>query len=66
MLDSVESISMYTCPKCSVEFTPKRKNQKYCSRPCQRNGARGSRTGENSTMNRRHTDTAIHLRLWTH
>lgn len=40
-----------TCPSCEEEFDPKRKNQTYCSRPCQKsashNTARGGRAGEN-------------------
>lgn len=65
MLDSVESTSMSTCPKCSAEFTPSRSNQKYCSKPCQkataRNTSRGSRTVENKARSGRHYERASRL-----
>lgn len=45
------------CPKCLCTFTQKRKNQRYCSRPCQKsatnNAARGSRTIAESPAARR-------------
>ncbi len=57
------------CPRCQVDFLPGRKNQKYCSQPCQksasRNAARGTRTVDASPDLRRrslvHYDTAMRL-----
>lgn len=33
-----------SCAKCGTDFTPSRRDQRYCSRPCQRHASRGSRT----------------------
>lgn len=47
-----------TCPKCSRQFQPRRSNQRYCGRTCQKaatsHSARGSRQIENSQRNRDH------------
>ena len=53
------------CPKCLCTFTQKRKNQRYCSRPCQKsatnNAARGSRDRENTLRNDAHYGRAAWL-----
>lgn len=37
-----------TCAACSQEFTAKRKDQRFCSRGCQKNAARGPRDATHS------------------
>lgn len=49
------------CPSCKITFTPKRKNQQYCGRGCQRNASRGSRPTENAQRSRDHYDRASWL-----
>lgn len=34
------------CPKCNIQFTPRRTNQTYCSSRCQKNASRQDRSGE--------------------
>lgn len=71
MLDLVDPIvvpddssdeALFVCPKCQTQFTPKRSNQKYCSKECQkkssRNTNRGSRTIEQKDRDRLHYDRA--------
>ena len=54
-----------SCPRCQVPFMPKRKDQKYCGKPCAkaatRNAARGSRSVENAQRNMRHYERAAWL-----
>lgn len=56
-----------TCanPKCPATFTPGRKDQRYCSRPCQRaatrHSARGSRQTEHRQRSQRHYERAAWL-----
>lgn len=66
MLDSVEPIvlpndQVCSCPGCNHDFMPKRSNQRYCSRACQRNAARGNRTKENAVRSYRHYERAARL-----
>jgi hypothetical protein len=66
MLDAVDPIGMSndiatTCPACTVSFVPKRSNQKYCSKSCQKNASRDSREVENKTRNRLHYHRALDL-----
>ncbi|WP_234853383.1 hypothetical protein [Paracoccus everestensis] len=53
------------CPRCGVQFQPKRSNQSFCGRECQkatsRHAARGARTTENAQRNRDHYDRAAWL-----
>lgn len=53
------------CPGCRIQFTPARRNQKYCTPSCQkmatRNTARGAREIENKTRTERHYDRAAWL-----
>lgn len=53
------------CPKCSTEFTPKRTNQIYCARTCQkaatRHTARGNRSRENTDRSLRHFERSQRL-----
>lgn len=54
-----------SCPSCALKFVPKRKNQRYCSSPCQkrasRNTARTSRKKENRVRSRGHYERASRL-----
>ena len=66
MFDSVDPIGMsadaaITCPTCNIRFKPKRSNQKYCSRPCQKNATRGSRSVEAKVRNELHYCRALNL-----
>lgn len=49
-------------PKCSQPFTPRRKDQRYCSKPCAkaatRNAARGKREVENARRDHEHYNRA--------
>lgn len=54
----VFSLDDISCPKCSVNFVQKRKNQKYCSTECQKNGARGDRKLEHKRRNEEHYSRA--------
>lgn len=53
------------CPKCGVQFQPRRRNQRFCDRECQRvatkHSARGSRAVENDQRNRDHYERAARL-----
>lgn len=53
------------CPGCSTAFSPKRSNQSYCSRECQRqvsrNTSRGSRSAENRERSWRHYERVHRL-----
>jgi len=71
MLDVIEPIVMSDdktaeCPSCSTVFIPKRSNQRYCSRACQRstsrNAARGNRTNENKHRSWQHYERADRLK----
>ena len=44
----------FGCPGCGTAFTPKRSNQSYCSRGCQKNASRGNRSAENKQRSRWH------------
>ncbi len=46
-------IAFVRCAKCGAPFAPKRKDQTYCGRACQRNGSRGSRKASASPSQRR-------------
>jgi hypothetical protein len=66
MFDAVEPLVMpagntVECPGCCTPFTPKRSNQKFCSRGCQRNAARGSRKAENKERSWKHYERAQRL-----
>lgn len=53
------------CPTCDAEFTPRRKNQMYCSDSCRkrksRHAARGSRSSENARLSYEHYERAQRL-----
>lgn len=38
----------YECPGCGTAYKPRRRNQRYCSRACQKNATRGPRTADAS------------------
>lgn len=66
MLDAVEPIVMpekdtVACPSCGTAYTPKRSNQRYCSRSCQKNASRDSRKVENKHRSRQHYERASRL-----
>ena len=75
MFDAVDPIVMASpsndedstpeCPGCSTAFTPKRSNQRYCTRECQRsasrNASRGDRTKENTARSWQHYERAHRL-----
>lgn len=71
MLDVVEPLVLpeatpnshqMVCPKCETSFSPKRSNQKFCSRTCSkaatRNAARGDRSSGNKAMSAAHYERA--------
>ncbi len=71
MFDAVDPIVMpqsdtTECPACGTSFEPKRSNQTYCSRPCQRknsrNSARGDRSAEHKQRSRNHYERASRLK----
>lgn len=43
-----ETPTLPACLICQTEFTPKRKDQRYCGRACQKNATRGSRKAADS------------------
>ncbi|WP_160116523.1 hypothetical protein [Ruegeria sp. AU67] len=51
-------VDLKSCPQCNHKFEPKRSNQKFCSRVCQKaathNTSRGNRKSENALRNERH------------
>lgn len=53
------------CPQCATEFQPKRTNQMFCARSCQRvssrHASRSIRTMENKTVSDHHYDRASRL-----
>ena len=55
----------YECPGCSTAFTPKRSNQRYCTRECQqstsRNASRGDRSKENKERSWQHYERVHRL-----
>lgn len=59
------SSAAHRCPRCSAAFTPKRKDQHYCGRQCQKaathNIARGPRHFENKERTARHYERAAWL-----
>ncbi len=59
------SVALLCCPHCSLEFRPKRTNQRYCKRDCAkaatRNAKRSDRTAENRCMNEAHYSRALDL-----
>lgn len=70
MFDAVDTIGMpeegaLDCPACSIVFKPKRSNQKFCSRDCQRrasrNSSRGDRSIENMERSWQHYERAYRL-----
>lgn len=76
MLDAVEPVVMpchsaeagdaIECPRCSTVFTPKRSNQRYCSRSCAksatRNATRANRCAENRKRSWQHYERADRLK----
>jgi len=52
-------MSELNCPKCSEQFTPSRTNQRYCSKACQKNGARQDRFAE-YRLEKRRDEERIH------
>lgn len=65
MFDFVDPIGMsataFICPTCKVRFEPKRSNQKYCAKSCQKNATRGSRRTEDKVRNELHYVRALDL-----
>ena len=51
------------CAGCEQTFMPARRNQKYCSRPCQKNATRGSQRVADSTAAKRLSE-AQRQRAW--
>lgn len=53
------------CPQCSAPFTPRRKDHRYCTKPCAkaatRHARRGPRTMENTRRTEGHYDRAAWL-----
>ena len=53
------------CPRCSASFTPRRRDQRYCAKPCAkvatRHASRGPRTMENARRTQAHYDRAAWL-----
>lgn len=75
MLDTVEPIGLpeahlLVCPKCAIEFAPKRSNQKFCGRPCAkaatRNASRGNRKAETQGATEQHYERALRLAEMVH
>ena len=64
-MKNAETAVAPACPHCSTTFAPRRKDQKYCSRPCAkaatRNTARGPREYENARRNEHHYSRAAWL-----
>lgn len=58
-------LASFICPKCTGEFMPKRKDQRYCAKACakaaSRNAARGDRINENQVRNGEHYNRASWL-----
>lgn len=52
------------CPKCNVQFQPRRKDQRFCDRACQRaatrNSARGSQKASDSQSSARQLEVNRH------
>lgn len=53
---------MDACPKCQTTFNKKRKNQKYCSDKCRKNGTRSSRLTEYLSRNSKHFARAASIK----
>ena len=57
-----------TCPACAEPFEPRRRDQRYCSRPCQKaathNATRGPRTTEASPAQRYEKRRKRALLVW--
>ncbi|WP_319825756.1 hypothetical protein [Thalassovita sp.] len=75
MFDTVDPIVVpndgtIQCPGCNVAFKPKRTNQRFCSRECQRrssrNSSRGSRSNENKERSWQHYERAHRLTEMIH
>jgi hypothetical protein len=52
------------CPTCHKGFLPKRNNQSYCSKGCQKNASRGSRLITDSPTERRRTHEHYNRAYW--
>lgn len=66
MFDSVDPIGMSAdtaiiCPTCNNSFEPKRSNQTYCAKSCQKNASRGNRDVEANARNKLHYRRALDL-----
>lgn len=61
-LKETNMLQALLCPQCNLQFAPRRSNQKYCSDPCRKNGARGDRSTENRTRSMRHFERSQRLR----
>ncbi|MCU9839673.1 hypothetical protein OEZ49_18010 [Ruegeria sp. WL0004] len=65
MLDAtspeVMAVEEISCPVCGIEFIPRRSNQQYCSRCCQKNATRGDRYFENFERSEVEAARARHL-----
>lgn len=53
--------NLTVCPSCFNPFERKRSNQRFCSRSCQKNSSRGTRSVENKARNRKHYERAWDL-----
>lgn len=42
LIPSEDEARTIECPGCTTAFMPKRLNQSYCSRACQKNGSRAT------------------------
>lgn len=48
------------CSKCGVQFQPKRKDQRFCDRVCQKNASRGSQKAADNTASARQIEGQRH------
>jgi len=44
----MSSLPAISCPTCDGRYVPRRTNQRYCNRACQRNATQGQRGGAHS------------------
>ncbi|WP_108483396.1 hypothetical protein [Oceaniglobus ichthyenteri] len=59
MLDAMANALV--CPRCNAEFEPRRSNQKFCSRSCQKNATRGKRSQEHQDRSKHHYERSRRL-----
>lgn len=52
------------CPSCQRPFRQRRGNQRFCSRPCQKNATRGSRKVADSFEEKRRSHVHYNRAMW--